>query len=287
MSIPNMSDLKKRLAVSVCVGGSLALLIAFSSYTIVSVLIVVACAFLAAVGVWEYAELARAKHLKPITSFMIGLAICEVLAFYLSFRFNFPAFLPVFVLLLGMILLFLFHFRDSARALGRIAVGFFGVCYVAIPLGLMLGILYPSPLDLGGKWWLFYLIFVTKVTDVGAYFIGRLFGRRKLAPVLSPKKTIEGAIAGFLCATLASVGMSLLGKEYPGMEFSLSLVDSIWLGALVGVISQIGDLGESLLKRDAVVKDSNALPGLGGVLDMIDSLLLTTPIVYFYVIHFS
>jgi len=165
-------------------------------------------------------------------------------------------------------------------------VEFFGVCYVAVPLSFMLGILFPVPHHGAmqeGRWWLVYLILVTKVTDVGAYFVGRLWGKRKMTPVLSPLKTVEGAAAGFLCAILLSLGMAYIGNRFSQGSFDLKISESVWLGMLLGIFSQIGDLAESLLKRDALVKDSNTLPGLGGVLDMVDSLLLTAPIVYFFI----
>jgi phosphatidate cytidylyltransferase len=124
---------------------------------------------------------------------------------------------------------------------------------------------------------------VTKITDVGAYFVGRLWGKTKLSPTLSPKKTVEGAAAGFISAVIASILIHFAGRQFFNSHFGLSFVESIWLGMLIGVFGQIGDLAESLLKRDAVVKDSNTLPGLGGVLDMVDSLLFTAPIVYFFI----
>jgi phosphatidate cytidylyltransferase len=277
-----MSDLKKRSIASLAIIAVIASLIAFSEQFIVSLLILLLVVLLGAIGTWEYIQLALAKHLKAKTAVMLSLAALEIIASYLSFKFlNWPQ-LPVIVLVLGVVVLFLIHFRDSTKALGRIAVEFFGLCYVSVPLGLMLGILYPLHADQDGRWWLVYLILVTKITDVGAYFVGRLLGKHRLAPILSPKKTIEGAVAGFLCATLASVGMSYLGAHISLGGFQLSMVNAVLLGMLIGILGQIGDLAESLLKRDADFKDSNALPGLGGVLDMVDSLLFTIPIIYFY-----
>jgi phosphatidate cytidylyltransferase len=140
---------------------------------------------------------------------------------------------------------------------------------------------------LDGRWWLVYLLVVTKITDIGAYFIGRLWGKRRLAPVLSPKKTIEGAFGGFICAILGSLAMVYIGQEFAGKSFPLHPSDALWLGIVIGIFGQIGDLAESLLKRDAAAKDSNTLPGLGGILDMLDSLIFTAPIVYFYLRWYS
>jgi phosphatidate cytidylyltransferase len=286
MKLKQMADLNRRLVVSSILGGIVALLIAFSANTFVSVLLMLSVATLAAIGVWEYAQLAVNKRAVPAIRWMVAAAITEVVALYASLVFvDFPQ-LPVLVLAIAVVMFFLLHFKDTTGALLTIATEFFGVAYVAAPLGLMLGVLYPVPyhgMPQEGRWWLVYLILVTKITDVGAYFVGRLWGKTKLSPTLSPKKTVEGAVAGFISAVIASVLIHLSGRQFFNGHFSLSLTESIWLGMLIGAFGQIGDLAESLLKRDAVVKDSNTLPGLGGVLDMVDSLLFTTPIVYFFI----
>jgi phosphatidate cytidylyltransferase len=280
-----MADLNRRLIVSSILGICVTTLIAFSSHSFVSFILMLVVAALAAIGVWEYAQLAVEKDIKPRALLMMIFAALEVAAFYASLVFvDFPQ-LPVLVLVCAAIVFFLVHFSQTSNALPTIAVQFFGVCYVAVPLSLLLGILYPFPhhgIPQEGKWWLAYLIVVTKITDVGAYFVGRLWGSHKLSPMLSPKKTVEGAVAGLVCAIGMSVGMHYFAEAYAQNSFHLTLIEAVWLGCLVGIFGQVGDLAESLLKRDAVVKDSNTLPGLGGVLDMLDSLLLTTPIVYFF-----
>src|SRR3990172_6805781 len=286
MKIKRMADLNRRFVVSSIIGLIVAFLIAFSSNSIVGLLLVICVAGIACLGVWEYAQLAIAKELQPATYLMVLIAACEVIAFSASIVFvDFPQ-LPVLILAAGIVAFFLSHFRKPSNALLNVAVEFFGVCYVAVPLSFMLGILFPVPHHGAmqeGRWWLVYLILVTKVTDVGAYFVGRLWGKRKMTPVLSPLKTVEGAAAGFLCAILLSLGMAYIGNRFSQGSFDLKISESVWLGMLLGIFSQIGDLAESLLKRDALVKDSNTLPGLGGVLDMVDSLLLTAPIVYFFI----
>ncbi len=281
----NLNDLNKRLAVSSVLVAIIAFLMIFSGHYLVKTVLVLAVAALAGIGVWEYAQFARAKDLEPAYKAMIAVAVCEVFAFFAAHKLIVFAQMPAIVLAVGAVLFFLIHFKGVSNALLHVAVEFFGVCYVAVPLSFMLAILYPTSLtgmSWDGRWWLVYLILVTKVTDVAAYFVGRLWGRIKLAPLLSPKKTVEGAVAGFLCAVLFSVLMGLLGNMASSSLFHLPFLASIILGMCIGVAGQVGDLAESLLKRDAVVKDSNDLPGLGGVLDMVDSLLLTAPIVYFY-----
>lgn len=286
MKIKRMADLNRRLVVSSILGVIVALLIAFSTSNFVNLLLMLFVAGLAAVGIWEYAQLAMNKGIKPAIRWMVAAAVAQVAALYASLVFvDFPQ-MPILVLAVAMVVFFLLHFKDTTDALFTIAVEFFGVAYVAVPLSLMLGVLYPTAyhgVPQEGRWWLVYLIIVTKIVDVGAFFVGRLWGKHKLSPNLSPKKTIEGAIAGFISAVGASMLIYYAGTRFFDGNFGLSFGESIWLGMLIGVFGQIGDLAESLLKRDAVVKDSNTLPGLGGVLDMVDSLLFTTPIVYFFI----
>lgn len=120
------------------------------------------------------------------------------------------------------------------------------------------------------------------ICDSAAFFLGTAFGKHKLFPRVSPNKSWEGAIAGFIFAIITMItAKALLLNE-------LTLIDSLIVGIIVGSIGQLGDLVESLFKRDAGVKDSSALiPGHGGILDRFDSLLLTAPAVYIYLFLFS
>ena len=125
--------------------------------------------------------------------------------------------------------------------------------------------------------WLLLLLIATWASDTFAYFVGRAIGKHKLAPLLSPKKTVEGAMGGVLGASLTAL---VFVKLVPG----LPLWPVVLLGALIGLASLLGDLVESALKRQAGVKDSgNIIPGHGGMLDRFDSLLFTAPLVYYIV----
>ena len=281
-----MVDLNQRLFVSAIAILVVAFLIFFSHNWFVNWLLVLTIGSLAGVGVWEYAQLAKAKGLAPAARLMIMVAVSEVLAFYVSMAYPFLSKLAFFPMVLGVIAFFIAHFRRINNSLSNIAVELFGVCYLAIPLSFMLAILYPfyhGSVVQDGRWWLVYLVVVTKITDVGGYFIGKLFGKHLLAPQLSPKKTVEGAIGGFVFSVGVSVFIAYLAQVFSVTSFYLAMPNAIWMGMIIGILAQIGDLAESLLKRDAFVKDSNSLPGLGGVLDMLDSLLFTSPVVYFFI----
>ena len=127
-----------------------------------------------------------------------------------------------------------------------------------------------------GRDWLLFALLVTFATDTGAFLTGRAIGRYKMAPAISPNKTWEGAIGGFILAVLASLALGqLLNLELAHWQQGL-------IGATVGVVSQLGDLSESTLKRVSQVKDAGSIiPGHGGILDRVDSLVLSIPAVYY------
>jgi len=177
--------------------------------------------------------------------------------------------------------------RGIAGSIHTIMGTFFGILYVAAPLA---AILWIYNLREGGRWLLLFLFLVTCLNDVGAYLIGSRFGRHPLSAKISPKKTIEGSLGGLFFGV---AGVFLLGWF---MQW-LSPIDHFYwapargalygqafvLAILLSVVGQIGDLSESMLKRDVGVKDSGgSLTGHGGMLDMADSLLFTIPFTFLY-----
>jgi phosphatidate cytidylyltransferase len=125
-----------------------------------------------------------------------------------------------------------------------------------------------------GRNWLLFVLLSTFSFDTGAFFVGRTWGSHSLAPSVSPGKTWEGAIGGVLMALGAALGM--------GAILELPMAEVVCLGLVIGIVGQIGDLGESKLKRVAGIKDAGSLlPGHGGILDRLDSILITVPVVYY------
>lgn len=130
-----------------------------------------------------------------------------------------------------------------------------------------------------GLYFLLFIFFVIMVTDISAYYFGVRYGKHKLSPVISPKKTIEGSVAGVIGALITGL---ILGKL-----MGISLYHSFTLALITTVMAQLGDLSESLIKRDAGVKDSgHSLPGHGGFLDRVDSYLFSVPVAYYYIKYF-
>jgi len=171
----------------------------------------------------------------------------------------------------------------NPRGIETMAVTLFGLIYVGWLANFITRINFayrPSP---DGRYFVMLLVVTTKFTDIGAYLTGTTIGRHKMMPRLSPKKTWEGTIGGIILA----IGGSLLCCLWLTPETmkcrGLTPTHAVIIGLLLGVAAVIGDLAESLIKREAGVKDSsNVLPGHGGCLDMIDSLLFTAPLLYVY-----
>jgi len=238
---------------------------------------VLVVAFVIAGSLWEYYKIAKASGHEPVETIGIVGSVAYVYALYLSMGQNTLVEWPLLIIGLTVLSVFLFYFFSGISPLVNLAVTVFGMIYLTIPLSAML----PINIDYG-RYWMLYLILVTKSTDIGAYFGGKQLGRHKLAPIISPKKTWEGAVAGFLLGTFTSYLLHKISIEYYGEPLFSSSLLSLGFGALMAVIAQIGDLSESLLKRDSGVKDSNRLPGFGGILDMVDSLVFTAPLLYMF-----
>jgi phosphatidate cytidylyltransferase len=136
-----------------------------------------------------------------------------------------------------------------------------------------------------GIWWLITTVTAVWLADTGAYSIGRRFGRHKMAPRLSPKKTWEGYAGGVLGGALSSGVLSVFWHIGAGTQSALTWQTGALLGALIGALSPLGDLGVSMLKRQIGVKDSGHLiAGHGGALDRIDSWLIAVPVGYYFVL---
>ena len=160
--------------------------------------------------------------------------------------------------------------RGGPTALASVSASLFPALYIGLPITALIGVR-----GLGGPPALFLLMLTVMVSDTAQYYTGRAFGRRPLAPAVSPKKTIEGAIGGFVfgAALFVVVGLWWL----PSMPLALRIA----LGLTLVALGIAGDLFESMLKRSAGVKDSSTLiPGHGGVLDRIDALLFAAPVYY-------
>ncbi|MFP4194428.1 MAG: phosphatidate cytidylyltransferase [Desulfosalsimonas sp.] len=230
-------------------------------------------AAIAALAIREYFFIVsggdKAAILKPIpiTGSILGLAMIAA-ALYAAFEI-------IFLLMFsGLVLGALFSmpvYRHNTQIMEKVAAQIQGIVYVFLPLCALV-LLRSRP---EGLIWVFFVILVVFLGDVGAFYVGTYFGRHKLAPSISPGKSVEGALGG-LAANIA-VAVIIKSLLIPDMSFPLTMVFAV----TVGIAGQIGDLFESQLKRRSGIKDSGTiLPGHGGMLDRIDALLFALPLGY-------
>jgi phosphatidate cytidylyltransferase len=226
----------------------------------------------------EYTIILRHKGFFPSFKIMFASSIIFAALAYFNY-FNLISF--AFTISALMALMWVL-FRGRQPYIANVATTLLGFVYCGwFPLHLLFlrnmggdfdGWIIPSPMGAG---YCVLILFAVLVTDTFCYIVGCRWGKNKLAPVISPNKTIEGSLGGTVMCMVFSLGI--------GLAIGLPWYHAMILGLLIAVFAQIGDLCESMIKRDAGVKDSsNVLPGHGGFLDRCDSYILTIPVVYYY-----
>jgi phosphatidate cytidylyltransferase len=224
----------------------------------------------------EYVALAAASGLAvpPVAGAVAAATVCAGFSRVLA-----GASLPLDTLLISALIalagLTMAVWRGGRDAVGTTAVALFPTLYLGLPIGAMVAVREDH-----GREVLFLLMLAVMVSDTAQYYTGRTFGRRLLAPTISPKKTVEGAIGGFV---FGGIFLAVVGRWWlPQAPLALRAA----LGVTIVALGIVGDLFESMLKRSAGVKDSSALiPGHGGVLDRIDALLFAAPVYYVVLRH--
>lgn len=261
-------------------------------------------AAVSAVALHEFYRLAAAKGAKPMVALGLIAGFAINVSFFLGLHSQPP--LVVTVLLITVIAFGLRElFRNEGSAILNLSTTLLGVVYISLFFGTFIGIRqlfvagsFPAARFLStsssvsdaqvaqqihawGGYMVISVFGTIWICDSAAFHVGAPWGKHKLFPRVSPNKSWEGAIAGLVFAILAAVGAKFLLLPF------LPLSGAIFIGVVVGTIGQLGDLTESLLKRDAGVKDSSALiPGHGGAFDRFDSVLLVAPCVYLYLDYF-
>lgn len=234
-----------------------------------------------ALALYEFFSLAERKGILIFKYIGILIGITFPISIYRSFEPTKGWELVFIIAIVLLIFILQFTRRESNQAIVGVSTTIFGILYISWAFSFLMKLRLISDTALpSGSLLVAFLLLVTKSGDIGAYFIGTSFGKHSLIPRISPKKSVEGAIGGFAF----SIAFAFLSRYYLP---SVPLFHLIILGCLLGILAQVGDLSESLIKRDCQVKDSgNLIPGLGGVLDLIDSILFTAPTLYFYVKKF-
>ncbi|MDQ3116165.1 MAG: phosphatidate cytidylyltransferase [Verrucomicrobiota bacterium] len=266
---------------------SVALLIIFSGYELGFFAIIGA---LGLIALWEFYGMLDHKGLPnfKVTAMISGAAMLVGSFYYFSHYGPARSYdFEVAVLLFFLLTVFTRQMFDSLRddePLRTMAYTLFGLLYVLWLFNFITKIVYVTPRtpngEVTGQFYVFYCIAITKFSDMGAYLTGSVIGKHKMVPHISPKKTWEGFFGALAFSLLASMGLFAL---MPGHLSVLNWTHSVVLGLLLGFAAVIGDLAESIIKRSTGVKDSgNMLPGIGGALDLVDSLLFTAPLLFFY-----
>ena len=223
-------------------------------------------------GLLEFFALLENKGITAYKYF--GTVIGVLIPISIVFRFETSRNWELAFILLALLSLIFMQFkrRTNAGVIVDISTTLFGIFYVSWFFSFLIKIRnLPCGAGLAAS-----VILITKLGDIGAFLVGTRFGKTPLVPRISPKKSVEGAIGG--------LAFSALGALASAPFLNLGWLHLVLLGMGLGIVGQLGDLSESLIKRDCQVKDSGAIfPGLGGVLDSIDSLLFSVPAFYFYI----
>jgi len=224
------------------------------------------------ISLYEFFYMVEKKGVRLFKS--LGIFIGALIPISIYFKFSVREELQFFLIVIGLFLLFLLELtkKENHQPILSISATIFGILYISWCFSFIIRIRQlPDGILLVA-----FLLLITKASDIGAYFWGVRFGKTYLAKRISPKKSLEGAMGGFLTSLFVGFGFSF-------SVHSLFFWEKIFLIIILAVVSQLGDLFESLIKRDCQVKDSGKiLPGMGGILDVIDSIIFTAPTFYLF-----
>lgn len=258
----------KRAATTI-IGASLAFLaILWKGFPFFIIIVIIAL-----LGLKELYSIAHKRGYRP--SYILGSILTLyfiIITVYDIYCLNY--YIENIIITFFIILIFIFQLfkKDFSKVLAEISITIFGSIYLGYLLSFILKIkdLY------NGNYYLISLLIITWANDVGAYLIGTKLGKNKIFPKISPKKTIEGSIGG----VIFGIAGTFVSKDWLNLTFN----ELLSLGLIISIIAQLGDLFESVLKRGSGIKDSGTLiPGQGGILDCLDSLIFTAPIFYYYI----
>ena len=237
-------------------------------------------ALIMGLAAWEYSKLFRAGGLQPASVLMLVGVLLLVAGRAIS-GFDSGPWMISLLTLAAMTYHLVAYERGQDQPGTNFAVTLSGIFYLG-----WIGAYLVSLRDLPqGFWWELLVLPAVWIADSGAYFIGRSFGKHKLSPRLSPKKTWEGYIGGVITGTLGAGLLAYLWGIVAGPDITITLWNGLLLGFIISMTTTLGDLGESMIKRQVGIKDSsNLIPGHGGVFDRIDSWLWAGVIGYYVII---
>jgi phosphatidate cytidylyltransferase len=291
-----MNNLTKRILVAV-IGIPIVIYVAFMPYSLLGLMIIFAL-----VAVHEFYSLAKVKGFVPQVTIgmiltaliVVSFAHAQLLRAALYFHphteiATLTIFLLPIIMIVGVIATLTAElFKGYPNPLIQISITLAGAVYIGFGMGGLYGVyeIFYDPAGQSSSAALFLIALLASIwiCDSAAFMVGRKMGRHKIAERVSPNKTWEGGIAGLI----AAIAVWLIARAYIGGLGEVSLTTAIAVGIIVGVMGQVGDFAESMLKRDAGVKDSSTLiPGHGGVLDRLDSILFVGPLTFVWLYLFG
>ncbi|MCY6958263.1 phosphatidate cytidylyltransferase [Clostridium brassicae] len=232
--------------------------------------------FLSLMGMYEFFKIVQSKGIRPIS----GICYLVCIIYYVFFIGKDPTnYKNVFsILVIAMIIMLCIPIISEEYSFIDVAITIFGFLYIAVLLSFIVQV---NKKHFGN--YLVWLIFISSwLCDTSAYYVGKYFGKNKLCPRISPKKTIEGSIGGLLGSTISC---GLYGAFIISKGVNIPLYNFYLIGIICGVLGQFGDLVASSIKRHTGVKDfGDVIPGHGGILDRFDSILFASAVVYYYII---
>jgi phosphatidate cytidylyltransferase len=236
---------------------------------------------LLALAAWEYMKLLRMIKLQPALPLVLaGVILFAIGRTLVHFAYS-SALLTILLFAIAA-----YHILQFERGETQPAADFGSSISVLLYIGFLGSYLISLRALPNGRWWTFLALPTVWIADTGAYLIGSAFGKHKLAPKTSPNKTWEGYLGGLFFGVLGGIGLMLLYNKSFGAGLEISILEAAGLALILSALIPLGDLTESMIKRNAGQKDSGTIfPGHGGFYDRLDSLFWAAPLAYYLILH--
>ncbi len=274
---------KKRIIIALSIGTVLISL--FTTIPCHSSIGLIGLLLFGGLGTWEFYGLLEAEGMPASKKWGTTSGLLFVLAtwFHMTGSISNNLLWSILLLVIASNFFRILAYKDLRKGLESCMGTLLGIIYVPLLWSFMIRLFQMGDLSKPG-WAAFYVVLCMKMADSGGYFFGTRFGKHKLAPTISPKKSWEGLAGGIIFCLIVNMLWLIFSKGHINSEISFSFGHALILSILFPVIGTLGDLVESMFKRAVNVKDSNTMIyGLGGILDMIDSILFAAPMLYIYI----
>ena len=274
---------KKRIIIALCIGAVLIPL--FTCVSCSNLFGLVGMMLFAGFGTWEFYGLLKAGGVDSSKKWGTASGLVFIVAtwFHMTGQVSDNLLWCILLLIIASNFFRILSYQNLRKGLASCMGTILGIVYVPLLWSFVVRLFLSGDLTQPG-WAAFYVILSMKMADSGGYFIGTRFGKNKLAPTISPKKSWEGLLGGVIFCVIVNLIWLIVSQGRINSAISFSFVHALVLGILFPIVGTLGDLVESMFKRAVDVKDSNTMVyGLGGILDMVDSILFAAPMFYIYI----